>query len=120
MNAITNVFNYGGFNVRTVVQGGEPWFVAVDVCEILEIANSRDALRRLDDDEKGVATNDTPGGKQQLSILNESGLYSLVMTSRKADYKQRVPSVTQKSSNCLNHTTTPASIVVSMFSAITT
>lgn len=40
--------------VRTIMQEGEPWFVAADVCRALEIANNRDALARLDDDEKGV------------------------------------------------------------------
>ena len=74
------------------MQGGEPWFVAVDVCEILELANSRDALRRLDEDEKmTVALTDSHsgqrGGAQFQTILNESGLYSLVMTSRKAEAK---------------------------------
>jgi len=87
VNEIVNVFNYGGFNVRTVVQDGEPWFVAKDVCEILEIRNVSDALSKLDNDEKGIVSTDTLGGKQSLSHVSESGLYSLVMGSRKAEAK---------------------------------
>jgi prophage antirepressor-like protein len=73
--------------VRTVIQGEDVWFVAKDVCDILEIKNNRDALNKLDEDEKGVALTDTLGGKQNTSIINESGLYSLIMTSRKPQAK---------------------------------
>lgn len=68
-------------------RSGEPWFVAADVCRALEIKNNRDALSRLDQDEKGVALIDTPGGKQELTIVNEAGLYSLVLGSRKPEAK---------------------------------
>jgi prophage antirepressor-like protein len=61
--------------------------VAKDVCEVLGIANARDALQRLDDDEKGVATTDTLGGKQTLATVYESGLYALIFTSRKEEAK---------------------------------
>ncbi|MEO5376129.1 MAG: Bro-N domain-containing protein [Alphaproteobacteria bacterium] len=69
----------------------EPWFVAADVCRVLEIGNSRDAVSRLDDDEKSsfltdVGTADAPVRK--VSIINESGLYSLIMTSRKPAAKR--------------------------------
>lgn len=64
---------------------GEPWFVAADVCKALSIANNRDALSRVDEDEKGVASTDTPGGEQQVAIINEPGLYSLVLGSRKPE-----------------------------------
>ena len=53
--------------IRTAVIDGEPWFVAVDVCRALEIVNSRDALTRIDEDEKGVVLTDTPGGKQEVT-----------------------------------------------------
>gem|GEM_PF-3513131 len=49
------VFGYEGKEVRTVLRNGEPWFVAADVCVVLEISNNRDAMGTLDDDEKGVA-----------------------------------------------------------------
>lgn len=76
-----------GQQVRTVTRDGEPWFVAADVCAVLAIRNNRDALASLDEDEKGVATTDTPGGAQQVSIVNEPGLYSLILRSRKPEAK---------------------------------
>lgn len=85
MNEIANVFNYGGYDVRTVVIDGEPWFVAKDVCEILDTDPT--ATRKLDADEKGLHSIQTLGGTQQVSIVNESGLYSLVLSSRKAEAK---------------------------------
>lgn len=74
--------------VRIVMQGDDPWWVLADVCKVLEIANPRDAAGRLDDDERGVAITDTLGGPQQTTIINESGLYSLILTSRKAEAKR--------------------------------
>lgn len=88
MNQLSQVFTYGETQVRTVVQSGEVLFVGKDVCDVLEIKNSRDALRRLDEDEKGVVLIDTPGGKQQMLCVNEAGLYSLILTSRKPEAKQ--------------------------------
>ena len=73
--------------IRTTVQNGEPWFVAADVCKALDIENNRKATNRLDDDEKGVTLSDTLGGKQKLTVVNEAGLYSLVLGSRKPEAK---------------------------------
>ena len=73
--------------IRTVEQNGEPWFVAADVCKALEHSNSRMALDRLDPDEKGVSSIYTPGGAQEMSVVNEPGLYSLVLGSRKPEAK---------------------------------
>jgi prophage antirepressor-like protein len=81
MNELSKVFNYGEKQVRTVVKDNEPWFVAKDVCEILEIDSTQ--TRRLDDDEKGAHTVSTLGGDQTLSTINESGLYALIFRSRK-------------------------------------
>jgi prophage antirepressor-like protein len=81
------IFDYSGSKVRTVMRDGEPWFAAKDVCEILELGNSRMALERLDDDEKGVSSIDTLGGTQEMQIVNEPGLYSLVLGSRKPEAK---------------------------------
>jgi prophage antirepressor-like protein len=78
-------FTYHTRPLRIVMQNGEPWWVAVDVCAILGIANARDALSRLDNDEKGVANADTLGGVQRLLTVSESGLYALVLTSRKKE-----------------------------------
>ena len=79
--------------IRVVEHSGTPWFVGKDVCDCLEIGNSRDAAASLDDDEKGVALIDTPGGKQEMSIISEPGLYSLVLRSRKPEAKAFPPSV---------------------------
>lgn len=62
---------------------GTLWFMAKDVCGVLGIENSRDAVSSLDEDEKGVAIVDTPGGAQQMTTVSESGLYSLIFRSRK-------------------------------------
>ena len=88
MNTLT-VFDSNQFGrVRSLLIDGDPWFVATDVCRALEISNSRDALARLDGDEKGVASTDTLGGAQMMNIINEPGLYSLVMGSRKPEAKE--------------------------------
>lgn len=87
MNQI-QTFDFQGYELRTVLICNEPWFVAKDVCSILDIKNSRDALSRLDQDEKGVVLTDTPGGKQKMQAVNEFGLYSLVLSSRKPEAKQ--------------------------------
>lgn len=71
--------------IRVVERDGEPWFVAVDICGALDIANSRDALTQIDEDEKGVALTDTLGGAQEVAVVNEPGLYSLVLGSRKSE-----------------------------------
>lgn len=75
------------FAVRAMLRDDGPWFVAADVCAALTIGNSRDALDRLDADEKGVGSIDTLGGLQQLATVNESGLYSLILGSRKPEAK---------------------------------
>ena len=66
---------------------GDAWFVAKDVCDALGINNSRQALTRLDDDEKGVISNDTLGGSQQMATVSEAGLYALVLSSKKPEAK---------------------------------
>lgn len=87
MNELT-VFNNEEFGeIRTMTIEGEPWFVAADVCRALEIGNPSMAVERLDDDEKGISTIDTLGGKQRMTIINEPGLYSLVLSSRKPEAK---------------------------------
>lgn len=79
-------FDFSGQQVRVVAdEHGAPWFVAADVCAVLDIANGRDALTRLAADEKGVGTTDTLGGTQQVATVNEAGLYRLIFTSRKAE-----------------------------------
>lgn len=70
--------------VRTVIQNDEIWFVAVDACRILDLKNHRDAVEKLDEDEKGVASTDTLGGLQDTIIVSEGGLYTLILRSRLA------------------------------------
>ena len=81
-------FEFQGKGVRTVTIEGEPWFVVKDVCEILEIEKYRDAVARLDEDERGSVVVDTLGGKQSMASVNESGLYALVFKSRKPEAKE--------------------------------
>lgn len=78
------VFNNTEFgSVRTININGEPMFVGKDVAEILGYINPRDALaKRVDDEDKGVAKCDTLGGVQELTVINESGLYSLILSSK--------------------------------------
>lgn len=71
----------------TYDERGEPRFIASDVCKILDIGNIAQAVARLDDDEKGITTVYTLGGSQDVLTVNESGLYSLVLTSRKKEAK---------------------------------
>ena len=87
MNEVSVFENSEFGSIRVADKNGEPWFVAKDVCEILGVANSRDAVGNLEEDEKGVVITDTLGGKQEVSIISESGLYSLIFKSRKPEAK---------------------------------
>ncbi|QDP43671.1 antirepressor [Gordonia phage PhorbesPhlower] len=78
-------FTYGDTAVRTIVIGGDPWFVLADLCKVLDIANTRNVASRLAADMKGVRRMDTPGGPQDLSIVNEAGMYEVVIRSDKPD-----------------------------------
>lgn len=70
-------------SVRTIEFDGEPWFVGKDVATALGYTNPRDALsKRVDAEDKGVANCDTLGGEQQVAVINESGLYSLILSSK--------------------------------------
>lgn len=77
---------FGEREIRLLMDAeGNPWWVAKDVCNILGIANPRHAMSRMPDDEKGVAISDTLGGPQELTLVNEPGIYRLVMRSRKPE-----------------------------------
>lgn len=80
--------DYGKRRVRVVGDPDNPQWVAVDVCDILGIANSRAAIADFDDDEKGVASIYTLTGKQLMSTVYEAGLYKLIFKSRKAEAKK--------------------------------
>lgn len=79
-----SVIKFEGQTVRIVNTCGEPWFVAKDICEALEISDHKVALRRLDSDEKGECLIPTLGGKQTMRTVCESGFYKLIARSRKA------------------------------------
>lgn len=80
-------FNASDLQVRTVIIDGEPFFVAKDICAILEIANHNDAMSRLDEDEKGRSVIPTQFGNKETNLVNESGLYHLIFQSRKPEAK---------------------------------
>ena len=81
-------FQFGENDVRTLIdENGEPLFVASDVCKALGINKPDSAYARLDDDEKDTREISTPGGRQQMIVVNEAGLYSLILRSNKAQAK---------------------------------
>ncbi|MCL2556865.1 MAG: Bro-N domain-containing protein [Treponema sp.] len=77
--------SFNGREVRVVVIDGAEWFVARDVCDILDIQNASQALADFPNGEKGISTIYTPGGNQEASVVNEPGLYRLVFKSRKPE-----------------------------------
>ena len=78
------VFNNTEFGeIRTMEINGEPWFVGKDIAAALGYSNPRDALsKHVNSDDKGVANCDTPSGTQKMTIINESGMYSLILGSK--------------------------------------
>ncbi|KWX79956.1 phage antirepressor KilAC domain-containing protein [Paenibacillus jilunlii] len=88
MNQLQN-FIYGQQQVRSTVIDGEPWFIAKDVCDVLEVGNPSQAISRLDEDEKNtIILNEGNRGNPTVVIVNEPGLYSLILGSRKPEAKQ--------------------------------
>lgn len=82
------VFNYNAHEVRAVQKGGEPWFVLRDVCQVLDISHVKDTADRLDRDEVGqTEVIDSLGRKQTATIINESGLYNVILRSDKQEAK---------------------------------
>lgn len=82
------VFNFEQNEVRTLQVNNQPYFVLADVCKVLDLTNSRAVSKRLDVDEKGVTQIYTPGGNQKVQIINESGLYAVILRSDKPQAKQ--------------------------------
>ena len=82
------IFSFEENDVRTTVINDQPYFVAVDVCTVLEIKNSRDAVSRLEDDEKATSVVPTHYGDKLMHVINESGLYALIFSSRKEEAKR--------------------------------
>lgn len=80
-------FKKDGYELRTTTIDGEPWFVAKDVAEVLGYGLATNMTRRLDEDEKGIRLSHTLGGEQNLTVINESGLYSAIIGSQKPEAK---------------------------------
>lgn len=101
-------------SIRSVEQNGEPWFVGKDVAEALGYGNPQRAIRdHVDALDKGVTEMVTPGGKQQMPIINESGLYSLIFSSKLEDaqrFKRWVTSEVLPSIRKNDHYMTPAAL----------
>ncbi|MCF5179636.1 phage antirepressor protein [Pseudomonas syringae] len=88
--AVSNVipFRFETKEVRTLLINDQPWFVANDVSEVLLYSEASAMTRHLDDDEKGLSIVQTLGGEQEMLVINESGLYSAILRSRKAEAKR--------------------------------
>lgn len=86
MSISISVFKFNSNSIRVLIRQGEPWFVAKDVCEVLEVKNVADALTRLDEDETNtIVLNDGKRGNPNTLVVSESGLYDLVLSSRKPE-----------------------------------
>jgi prophage antirepressor-like protein len=82
-NSLT-LFDFNSQSIRVLTINNEPWFVAQDICRVLEIKNVSDAIKRIDaEDLDDIDLNDTIGRQQNYTAINESGFYSLVLGSRK-------------------------------------
>lgn len=81
-------FSYDERPVRTLLINDQPWFVASDIAKELEYQTAKDMARNLDDDERGRQIVPTPSGDQMMTIINESGLYSAILRSRKPEAKR--------------------------------
>lgn len=82
------IFNYESNEVRTIMRDGEPWFVLVDVCRVLGIARGARVAERLDQDEvRQTYLTDTLGRQQETTVINESGLYTVILRSDKPEAK---------------------------------
>jgi anti-repressor protein len=86
LSELTKIFNYNGSQMRTIVKDNHPWFVVKDVCEILGLTNPSESVKALDDDEKSTLR--ISEGGPEVNIINEPGLYSLVIRSNKLEAKQ--------------------------------
>ena len=89
-----STFKFESKSIRTLAINNEPWFIAKDVCDTLKISNVSDALLKLDDDEKAtIGLTDSHAGKgaQSISIISESGMYTLILRCRDAVKKGSVP-----------------------------
>lgn len=102
-------YRFESHEVRALNIDGDPWFVAKDVCDVLDLSDTYRAVAGLDDDEKGTSKVRTPGGDQEMIIISESGLYTLIIRSNKPQAKsfrkwvtaEVLPSIRKTGSYCL-------------------
>ena len=87
VNDVT-IFNFDGADFRVIIRDGQPWFVAKDVLGVLDLNNVTNALRNLDEDERGLQILNTLGGPQEMTVITESGLYALIMRSNKPEARR--------------------------------
>lgn len=88
----TTSYNFdNNTRINVLLINNTPWFSAREVCKAIGIVNHRDAVRKLDDDEKGVGLTDTLGGEQDSTIISESGLYTLILRCRDAVTPGTIP-----------------------------
>ena len=108
---ITFQFSESKQQVRNLLIDNKPWFIAKDVCDVLGLSNSRKSVASLDDDEKDVTKCYTLGGKQNMTVISESGLYALILRSNKPQAKifrkwitsEVIPSLLKKGYYAMNH-----------------
>lgn len=100
------IFNHPEFgNLRCIEKDGEPWFVGKDVAMALGYAEPRSAVsKRVEVEDKGVAEMETPSGIQKMTIINESGLYSLILSSKLESAKRFKHWVTSEVLPCIRKT----------------
>jgi prophage antirepressor-like protein len=98
MNAVPAMlsFNFEGTELRGFEHEGEPWFLAQDACALLGYSNTSKALVKLDEDEKGITIRDTLGGRQQMLTVSESGLWCLIIRSRRPEARRIRRWITQE------------------------
>lgn len=82
-------FKFDDRDVRVVTKDGEPWFLAADLCDVLHLDTT--SIRKLDDDEKGLHSIQTLGGAQQMAVVSESGMWTLVLRCRDAVKPGTIP-----------------------------
>ena len=123
MNQLQRLFEYQGQQVRTIVRDGEPWFVAKDVCVILEHSNPSKAIKDLVDEDdltSGYPIVDSLGRTQHVTLVNESGLYSLILGSRKPEARafkrwvthEVLPSIRKTGQYSLEQPKSPAELML--------
>lgn len=87
MNTNLQTWSYGNSEIRTIEKDGEPWWVLSDVCKVLELSSPHKVADRLEADEKGRNLIPTLGGMQEMTTVNESGLYAVILRSDKPQAK---------------------------------